>query len=284
MDGTYRAGPENLEEILCGQLRGYIPDGGIHTSNVHPREIFRKWHVRRTTDAKLVNKVVNHPGVKGNIAPNVQQKLDLENFVRDDRNYALWTDGGGFLFHCHEPGVYEVHTQFVPHARGQNVVRAMRDAVSYMFLCTTAMQLLTKCHDGNPAAKRLSLLSGGKEIFRRAHGWHDGTAMVYYRLDYEDWKQQADWLDEMGHWFHQKCENADIRHSEDDPCHIRAAGAAVGMIMSGQVGKGIILYNRWAKFAGYGTVSMRSTEPLVLTMDGYDLHISGDDFEVVKCQ
>ena len=249
--------------------------------------------IRREFDATRINTVVNDPSVHPWVCLPGQGVLDLSPVVGDPRNVLLMADRGGLLFVQHEPGVYEVHTQFVKEVRGRAVVEATRAAVHWMFTKTDCMEVLTKVPQGNVAAEALTRLVGGVLDFERSNAWPSDKgqrAVKFYGLRYADWVRSARALEERGHWFHERLESEKARLGsaavihDDDPAHDRHVGAAVEMILSGQVAKAIVLYNRWARFAGYAELRVVSASPVIIDIQEALIAVNGDNFEVIKCQ
>ena len=236
----------------------------------------------RTFDIDYVNRIINHPDVIKWVAPKGVDFLDAAPFIEDEKNIALKFEGGCFLLHYLEDGIYEVHTQTLK--KGKNVFKAVRDATRYMFLETACMEILTKVPDGNNAAKGLSIFAGFKKEFYRPNVWmyHDGTkvGITYYALRYHDWVKNEKWLDQFGEWFHDKL--GEHKNHDEDEAHNRYVGAAVQMVRGGQIDKAIILYNRWAKFSGYMPVYIVSREPIIIDMGTQKLKIKDGDFKI--CQ
>lgn len=100
---------------------------------------------------------------------------------------ALEFDTGGFLFHRHEAGVYEVHTLFLPKSR--NVDACADDALAYMFN-TDATVIITQIAKDLPHVKRFALRHG---FVKFAEGvWKRPGKVVdadYYELTKTDWKE-----------------------------------------------------------------------------------------------
>jgi hypothetical protein len=250
--------------------------------------------IRRETDARHLNAVANHPAVLPFVSLPGQDAIDLAPVVADRRNIALACEGGGFVCVWQEPGIYEVHSLFLPEARGVGARAAAREAIHGMFLQGDAMELLTKVPVGNVRAEALARRCGFRLDFEREGAWvwrGQSAAVRYYALRYPDYvAAYADDLEAHGRWFHDKLDVEEARrgivneHPEDRAHHIHA-GAVVRMILSGQVAKGVVLYNRWARFAGYDPISVVSTDPLVVDVgSGILLTPSSDGFEVVPCQ
>ncbi len=249
--------------------------------------------VAREFSADRLNAVVNHPEVRPWVGG--AGRLDLSGMIADPRNILLMRDGGGCLFQWLDAGYYEVHTQFVPETRGPEALRAVRDALWFMFTATDAVDIVTKIPDGNLAATALVRSIKGTFQFHRPHAWAqpDGSMMgvKYYGKSLSEWgKDEADDLSQIGDDFHVKLAEAKNRMGasnpphDDDNAHDRYVGAAHEMIARGQLLKGVTFYNRWASFAGYAPLAVLSASPVILDIQDAILIVKGDDFDVVHCR
>ncbi len=248
--------------------------------------------VERSFDASEINRIINMPVVFKMVALPGMEVIDLAPVISDPRNVLLMADGGGFLFAQDEPGIYEVHTNFLPGHRGRAVIDAAKAAATWMFTHTDAMILQTRVPLFNKAALRAITWCGFQFSFARPAAWptNDGMADVnYYRLPYETWVETADLVD-TGRLFHALLDAEFIRHGNpphshaDDQSHDRFVGACFKTILAGQPEKAVNLYNRWARFSGYGQVGMTSRSPLILDIVDALLLIKDDSFKVIKCR
>lgn len=249
--------------------------------------------ITRSFDATLFNSIVNHPDVFPSLCSNDNKPMDLQPAVDDHNNFLLMSDRheGCLFFHQQEPGLYEVHTQFMPKER-KEVLKVVRQCLHYMFIKTDAMVLQTRVPVFNKGADALAQAIGGELQFERKNAWKNQTGdydVKYYSLIYENWVKNNERLIKSGHWFHKRLESEKQRLGvteplhEDDECHNWHVGAAVEMMLAGQVNKSVILYNRWAKFSGYATVNVISYDPLIINQKDAWVHIKEEDFEVIKC-
>lgn len=253
---------------------------------------FKPLSVVREFSAERLNTVANHPEVRPWVGGT--GVLDLSRAVADQNNVLLMAgDGGGFLLIQQEPGVYEVHSQFVPSSRGEAVVEAAADASHYMFTRTDCVEIRTKVTAGNVAAAALARRMGWEFQFERANAWQaeDGLSSVrYYAKTINQWANTAPHLAETGQWFHEKLEAAKIACGsampvhDDDDAHDRYVGATCEMIAAGQVAKGLNFYRRWAPFAGYAPITLIATNPVVIDIQDAILAVRNNDFEVVLCR
>lgn len=238
--------------------------------------------ITRSFDAVGFNQVINHPSINQWVTQN-SEILDSTSVIEDKRNILLEANHGFFLFHFHEPGTYEVHTQFLPEGRGSNAFVCSQEAAHYMFTKTDCVEILTKVPIENTAAKKLTMAMGFAYLFTGSQ-WK-GKPMEFYRLGIEEWAAKAPGLVEKGKWFHDELERQGEKADHaDDPLHDRYAGAAVEMILAGQVSKGIVYYNRWARFYGYETISCISENPTVIDIKTSLIKVGTDSFEVESCR
>ncbi len=246
--------------------------------------------VCREFSAEQLNTICNHPEVRPWVAAPGQKYLDLSPVVANPDNYLLMGEGGGFLFVQQEPGIYEVHSQFLPEHRGENVITAARDAERYMFTRTDCTEIRSKVPEGNVAAAAFARKMRYELQFERANAWQTESGLVgvrYYARTLNQWVNQAEELKASGEWFHHKLEEAKIASDstipihDDDDAHDLYVGATVEMIQAGQIGKALSLYTRWAPFAGYGPIALIATNPVVIDIGDAILAIRGDDFDAI---
>lgn len=220
--------------------------------------------IHQTTDVAAVNAIINHPRVKPWVSMPGQEVLDASALLQAPHVALLLDDGSGcFLCVQHEPGRYEVHTNLLPAARGAKALDAARAAMDWMFTRTDCVELITKVPVDNPAAQRLTVFMGFTREFTRAQAFPRGTSWVdvdYYSISYRGWIRWHPGLMATGQAFHARLHAEKARSGNplpdhaDDTAHDRYVGAAVRMIENGQIDKGIYLYNRWARFAGYAEI------------------------------
>lgn len=220
--------------------------------------------------------------------------LDVSALIADPRNVLLMGDGGGLLFIWHEPGVYEVHNNWLKAYRGRPALRATLAALRWMFTCTDCMVILTRVPAFNKPAERLAAFVGGTREFARKAVWPtpDGLIdMSFWALRYDDWLRRTPDLINAGRAFHARLDEEFARHGKtpvrhpDEDCHDLCVGALGETIFGGQPEKAIVLYNRWARFAGYGLVSLVARNPVIVDIGDAVLQATGDGtFKVLKCR
>lgn len=229
----------------------------------------------RTLDATALNDTANHPEVRPFLGGSGY--LELSPIVGNPANYALTVGKSGFVLICHEPGIYEVHSMFLPEDRHMSHA-AMQAGFEYMFTRTDCYRILTRVPDSNKAALGLAKRGGFIEQFHRIS---DMGPASYMALDIEQWAMRCDTLEAWGQWFHEELEKAKaaagstLEVHEDDASHDIAVGACCLMVAAGNAAKGVAFYNRWAKFAGYATITLISQTPPVI--DVVDAIVSFDE-------
>jgi hypothetical protein len=241
--------------------------------------------IRRTFDPRLLNAVVNHPEVRPYVGG--EGVLDLTDLIANPVNFALVTQGGGFLLINQGEGIYEVHSQFLPEAR-RNTRKAMKAGFDYMFTRTDCERVTTQVPDSNLAAQALAKAAGFRLMFRREDTPRGPTAFM--GLTAEEWAQGNASLEADGEWFHAALETAKTAAGSTlevhghDGAHERAVGAAVRMIRSGNVRKGVGFYNRWARFAGYAPIALVSETPAVIDVVDAVVGMNPEGMEILLCR
>lgn len=249
--------------------------------------------IRRTFDPSEVNAILNDPEVFKWIKLPGIDKIDVSDLIFELRNYFLIANGGCLVFSQQEPGVYEVHTNFLSDHRGSNAIRQSLAAYRWMFTHTDCMILQTKVPAFNKAADMFCKIVGASKDFERKGTWpsEDGPMdMSYWSLKYEDWLRKTPSLMRSGREFHDRLDAERLRRGvteknhPDEDCHDLYVGACAEMIYGGHPEKAVTLYNRWARFSGYGLISMPSRNPLMIDIASSILLIEDRTFTVIKCQ
>ena len=156
--------------------------------------------LRRTFDAAFLNGVINHPEVRPWVGKPGAGQADVTALVRDPENITLVNEHGGFIYVRKEPGVYEVHTQFLP---GGSATEAARESVTYMFDVVGATKLVTDVPEDNMRAFGLSLKAG---FFISRHRIDDGSISGRVQRIREMDMTEADYRKARVHWNRGKME------------------------------------------------------------------------------
>jgi len=249
--------------------------------------------VVRSFDAKEANRIINDPAILSKIAPSDIDQIDLTEVIANPRNVLLEVEGGILLFGADiEGGRYELHTTFLPDYGGVHALTVSREAYRWMFTHTECMEIVTRVPAVNRAAALMARKIGFIPQFSRHDVWKtlDGYCDVkFYSLSYETWLGMAkDELIESGRRFHREldAQRAAMGHGEphhpDEDCHDHYVGARCETIYSGQPAKAVVLYNRWARWSGYGQIALISQSPLVIDIGDAVLLIQNGDFKILR--
>lgn len=243
--------------------------------------------VSRHTEATKINAILNHPEVYPYVRGPVEGPLDFTEFLKNEDVYALFGEHGGQIYIRLQPGLFECHSQFLPQGRGEYALAVTQASLHWMFTRTDAVEILTRCPSGNPAAKALAKAIGGQFQWTNPNGWvMDGkpVAAEIWSLTLQEWTRTAPGLVERGQWFHDRLESELDRHGHkelahpDDQAHDRYVGAAVEMFFGGQPGKGAVFFNRFAALGGYHPVKVIRSSPLAVDIGTAVLVMRENDF------
>ncbi len=240
--------------------------------------------MRLSRDPAEYQRIANDPAVLPYLIQKGQGELDFTAFFDAPANLGFLFEDCAFMVHCLEPSVYEVHSMALPSARGRYVYEAATTAIRFMFFATDAMELLTRVVDGNLGATALTRKVRFSPEFTRASAWvtEDGPKDVhFYAIRYPEWVKHQDWLKASGEWFHSLAGVSDDH--PDDASHDLYVGAMVETVLGGQPDKAAILYNRWARFAGYDLVDIVNRDPLTFLVSNHHVIVSGGQVEITPC-
>lgn len=243
--------------------------------------------IRRTMDATFLNEVANHPAVRPFLGE--EGSLNLSSLAENPDWICLEVPGaGGWVLQPLMPGVYELHTLFLPEARGKAYFQAAREALRMVFSETDCLEILTKCPDDNGGARMAARLMGFRERFRREDAWAPGVGISYQALTIDDWYIRDPECKTLGVTFHDALEAAKLKvgatspiHPEDD-AHDQAVGACCLMIRGGQIAKGVAFLNRWSIFAGYATITQLSNT--LIDIQDAIIEVRSGQMEVLLCR
>lgn len=155
------------------------------------------------------------------------------------------------------------------------------------------MILQTRVPAFNKPAERFCQIVGAVKEFERKAVWPTEKGpvdMSFWSLHYNDWVRQCNALIESGEEFHRRLDEEYVRHEKpkhahpDEQCHDRYVGVCAETIYGGQPEKAVILYNRWARFAGYAQVKLISRTPIVIDMGEAVLQVKDENFSVILCR
>jgi len=241
--------------------------------------------IRQTFDPAFLNTVANDEAVRPGLSG--AGVLDLSPLIATPDNVTLQTDCGGFVLTGDRFGTYEVHSLFLP-GNGTTPIRAMRQALEWMFTRTDCVAIVSKVPCANKAAKGFAIAGGLRAVFER-----DDEALgrcEYVELPLMRWAMNCAALEAHGERFHGLLERAKIAAGSSlpvhahDAAHERAVGAALLMIERGQAGKGVGFYNRWARLAGYQPIRLLSLSPVIVDAVDALVGLGENGAEVLLCR
>lgn len=244
----------------------------------------------RVFTADDLNWLANEPDVR----PYLMGKhvIDLTAQIENLNNYAYYHHGDVFA-RTDDFGVYaeridmvsaEVHTISRPTTHFPFVLRGIEAIRDALFTTTVLERLYTKIPKNNPGARMLATKVGFQP-------WHElGRTMDDQHIDVmvlslDRWASLCSRARDRGEAFHNELkpkleEGAD---HEDDEVHDHFVGAALLLAEAGNPGKGLDLYNRWAKLAGYEPVDIVAGAPLVVHIGTALVGLQNGRMEVLKC-
>jgi hypothetical protein len=248
--------------------------------------------IERTFSAKRLNEILNHPDVRPWVADPAEGAIDITSAVRNQNNVLLLGAFGGCLCFKLAPGLYEVHSQFLPEGRGPWALAFVKAGAHWMFTNTDALEIVTRVPYGHQAARTLTVAAGMQLEFTRPDGcMFEGklTPVDIYTMSLQHWLQKASSLIERGRRVHEEMYAQakelgvkDKPHA-DDPDHNRVVGAAFEMAMGGQLMKAIGAYNRWATLSRHAPISLISATPPTIKFDIGLMKIVNGKIEITPC-
>ena len=238
--------------------------------------------LKRTLSSLFLNRVVNEPLVRPFVFCDKQEdknpELDLSILIGNPLNVTLVSEYGGFIFHKYEPGIYEVHTQFLPTSPPGHALEAAKEARKYIFSKTDAVEVYTRVSESNPRAKKFTESVGWTHRFKCG-------VVDYYVMRYDDWIRLDNDLVAIGEQFHSAVVSAGIESNHgEDQIHDKYVGATIETIFGGFPKKAVALYNRWATSCAYRNISIHLDSPLIVDIVTCLIYVRESDYEVIKCQ
>jgi hypothetical protein len=138
--------------------------------------------------------IVEDPSIKDRHVAYGHDFPDLAALVKDKNNILLMVDNEGcFFLHYQEPGVYELHTSFLPIMRGKRGLIAAELASDWVFNNTDVSEIWTSVPAGNIAAKAGAIKGGFKYQHTLLKEWPTALGAVdvhRYRMTVNDWLQR----------------------------------------------------------------------------------------------
>jgi hypothetical protein len=283
-DGSERPEQDNVPQRKCGIFGGAI---GLRIYRGAAPEI------RRSFDAHDINPILNDPDVFPFISVPGIEHIDATAYVADSRNILLAAEGGGLFFVWQEPGIYEVHNNWLKAYRGRRAIAGTIAAVRWMFTHTDCMTIYAKIPAFAKPVARLAEFIGGVRQFERKALWPTKDGLVdtsFWSFHYEDWIRKTPDVAESGRRFHVMLDAEFARHGKektersDEDCLLRHAGALSETLFH-QPEKAVVLFNLWARFAGYGGCALVAKDPIIIDSGDAVMQIIGDqEIRVLKCR
>lgn len=228
-------------------------------------------NLTRDFDAKRLNAIVNDPAVYPDVHGTIDGPLDFSMIAKNHNNYVLMGEHGGLIFHQHQPGLFEVHTQVLPAGRGKWALYMAKEALRWMFERTSCLEVITRVPQGNVAATALTKAVGMNSVTVLPNGWATSDGVIpatVYNLTLQDWLKRDFSMAERGSWLQRRWQNNEVEDTQ-------ALGLTYNMMLYGQSRKAAIFLKRWLAIAGK-TVNVEwiSDEPARLRV--------GENFIVVR--
>lgn len=143
----------------------------------------------RTFDATVFNRIAAHP----EIVAQFGQEQDFTEMAADPEFFALFNNAegdGGMVFEWSAPGVWQMHSLFLPSCRGKRAIRDAIDIGREMFTTVGATMIWGQTPVHLTGARMFNRLVGGSHLGFGKH-WVSGD--VEYFGSYRD-----DWLKRHG--------------------------------------------------------------------------------------
>lgn len=225
--------------------------------------------IGRERHAARINKVVNDPSIFEWVRGSHKGPLDLAPVIANPNNILLMGQHGGILFVQLQPGLYEAHTQVMPEGRGKWTLAMTKAALHWMFTRSDCFEVMSRCPQGNLAARALIRRVAGQLSFVNPNGWVRDDKPIpaeVFSWTIQNWAITAPGLEERGQWLQNTVSEQYRKFNKvalpyiDDALFNRYAGMAAEMFLNKQGPKAVLLYNRWAKMAGRDTIDLMCAE------------------------
>jgi hypothetical protein len=249
-------------------------------------------NLQRHLTPELANEILNHPKVRPYVADTVDGYIDVSAQVANRDNYFLLGEYGGVGFLKLMNGIYEAHSFFLPEGRGEwgNLFR--KQAVSWMFTSTDAIELSTRVPVEHGPARHAALSVGGQYEATHEGGCRFAGKLQdvdIYTISIQRWASIYDDLVPLGQRIHDRMLEEAKRLKIDVPPHgelkghNRYVGVCYLMAMRGQLRKGVAFYNRFAIMSRHRTIQFVSENPPLIRFDIGLLRLKQDgDLEVIR--
>ena len=209
------------------------------------------------------------------VAPPLAESAIVASYVNDD-GYLILVSGSGHRteFVPREPSIYEMRQQ-------HHIIWVAKAALRCMFTQTDCVWVQIR-------ATYSDLITVTCWAVREFVLPVDGVETTFFSIRYDDWVRHAPDIDASGGAFRERLASELAQHGREFPWVAnhwtdRHLGAFAEMLHHGQVDKAVVLYNRFARFAGLNQFSLVSHDPLLIDIAGAVLHFENGDFRVIRC-
>lgn len=228
--------------------------------------------VRREKHAANFNRLLNHPKVYPWVHGATVGALDFTGVLSNPNVILLMGQHGGIMYERHQPGLFEIHCQCYPEGRGKWMLAFAQACQHWIFTKTECVEVMTRIPQGNEPARALATRAGLEFQFRNPTGWVMRNAVVpadIYSIHVNNWMRDAPGLVERGRWFNSSLVEQAMTigvkaKAIDEEPYQRYLGAAVEMILAGQVQKAVVFFNRFAALSSYTPLVVTSAQPLAI--------------------
>lgn len=134
------------------------------------------------------NDIANHPRVFPHVSQAGDGPVDFSPVW--DECVGIQFETGGWVFHRRLPGVYEVHTLFLPKSRGVDAMAGQ--ALAFMFEHMGAEAIITQVARDLPHVRRLAERGGFVWFAEQKDGWLRESGPVdvdFFELTREAWME-----------------------------------------------------------------------------------------------
>lgn len=224
-------------------------------------------------DADLIQSICSDPEVRRWVDPFGKVPFDVSRWLTPT-NMVVLVDHGCFLSNWLGDTTFGVHTNILPEGRGKRALVSARAALTLAFLRSNAESFLTSVPENNRAAAWFTRAMGFQFSYSQPKRWvaRDGNWDIdHFRLDIDTWILQGHVVS-LGQAFHLELEAVGHTSHAPDFVHDCYVGALCGMVAVGKWEKGLKIYNRWARSAGFVPLVVTSKNPL--TLDARDFLVS----------
>jgi len=238
--------------------------------------------IERTFDVEWLDALISE--LWSSVSQDGSQICTAAPWVQDERNYFWKCGEGAFVCTYIDHTAYEMSPLFRPRQGADSYGRKI---IFNMFTQTPCEEILVKCPESNHLTTKLAERCGFRYQYSGKPWQADGQTshMRHYSQRIEDWILTEPRLSEYGQRFHSRLAELGVAmgHAED-PIHHRYIGAAVAMTNGGQLVKGFVYYNRWARSYGASPFLVLSEDPPSIDISTVALTFKGGQISLYAQQ